>query len=549
MPRFQHLNYETYLNKLLKDLNNQEEIIRQKKQSLENELKEIDQTISDKELSIDILVNMDSFKKMFNQKMVQHYENEFRKKEESLQLSNINNTNANININNNFNTINVNNNSTIQSFINKKIYNLNKKEKDQNIKSLKMQQLLRAKTFRAKLNNYILKNKEKTNKKAESLENEVSEQKINRKLVTENIQLINKRLKIIHINQKNIIDKLYIHYLTILKNGTDTREEGLAWVICEILNLGKKVMMSFLPKYLDENCVLYLFEMAHLLKRIKYLEQKFHDLKQSFSNKSRLKKNLSQKMEIESYIKSRKSLKDLKEKFLTNSLRDLSTKNVQNKISQSISLRKHRASLLFMAKVKKSLKNVTPSSPTFVHGDPNHYYSEENIEIPDFIKFKDIDKYTLKNNNYLIKKTKNIKFEECVHLSKEIEKLKKIKEELKNKEMCRIFEEFKKNKYYEKYNVDKNTLINALIGEDNLMTELYNQKKKEKLYNEEIQRSRLYKKEVLKKNVLFMNKNSINSFNIGDSSFNIYNNFNVFKENENFNTIANSKIIFEDKKY
>ena len=187
-PRFQHLNYETYLHKLLKELKNQEEIIRKKKENLENEFKEIDESISDKELSIDILVNMDSFKKMFNQKMIQHYENEFRKKEESLQLSSMDNTNTNNNIdstininnNNNFNTIN-NNNSTIPSFINKKINNLNKKEKDQNIKSLKMQQLLRAKTFRAKLNNYILKNKEKTNKKAEILENEVNEQKINKK--------------------------------------------------------------------------------------------------------------------------------------------------------------------------------------------------------------------------------------------------------------------------------------------------------------------------------------------------------------------------------
>ena len=115
--------------------------------------------------------------------------------------------------------------------------------------------------------------------------------------------------------------------------------------------------------------------------------------------------------------------------------------------------------------------------------------------------------------------------------------------------MSRIFEEFKKNKYYEKYNVDKNTLINALIGEDNLMTEIYNQRKKEKQYNEEIQRSRLYKKEDIKKNVLFMNKSSFNSFNIGENNLNSFIFYKAFKENENFNTIANSKIVFEDKKY
>ena len=118
-PRFQHINYENYLHNLLKDLNKKEKLIKINKEILEKELKTIDETISDKELSIDILINMDSFKKMFNQKMVKHYENEFNKKEEEhFSLSNINNTNTNnsfFNFNNS-----INNNSTIPSFMKKK---------------------------------------------------------------------------------------------------------------------------------------------------------------------------------------------------------------------------------------------------------------------------------------------------------------------------------------------------------------------------------------------------------------------------------------------
>ena len=83
-PRFQHMQYENYLHQLLKDLNKKEEIVKINKAVLENELKTIDETISDKELSIDILVNMDSFKKMFNQKMVKHYEKEFKKKKKKI---------------------------------------------------------------------------------------------------------------------------------------------------------------------------------------------------------------------------------------------------------------------------------------------------------------------------------------------------------------------------------------------------------------------------------------------------------------------------------
>ena len=93
----------------------------------------------------------------------------------------------------------------------KKVEKINKKEKDSNIKSLKIQHLLRAKAFRAKLNNYILRNREKTSKKAENLENEINEQKINKKLICENLSNINQKLKILHINKKNIIDKLYIN--------------------------------------------------------------------------------------------------------------------------------------------------------------------------------------------------------------------------------------------------------------------------------------------------------------------------------------------------
>ena len=513
-PRFQHINYENYLHNLLKDLNKKEKLIKINKEILEKELKTIDETISDKELSIDILINMDSFKKMFNQKMVKHYENEFNKKEEEhFSLSNINNTNTNnsfFNFNNS-----INNNSTIPSFMKKKMEKINKKGKDPNIKLFKIQHLLRAKAFRAKLNNYILKNMEKTTKKAEQLENEVNKQKINKKLISEKLLNINQKLKIFHTNKKNIIDKLYIHYLTILKNGTDTREEGLAWVICEILNLGKKVMMSFLPKYLDANCVLFLFEMAHLLKKMKNLEKKFYELKNIFSDKSKKRNSIKEEIDIKKYLVSQKSLKNIREKFLRSSLSSFIIKKISStdktkekkSISHPLSLQKRRASAAFMSKVEKKFRDIQQS---FVNGDPNHYYGENETEIPREIKFKDIDRYTSRKNIGLLKEDKTIKFKECIELSKEIEKLKKIKNDLKNKEMCRIFEEFRKNKYYEKYNVDKKTLINALIGEDNLMTEMYNQNKTEKQLNDEILKTRLFKKEFFKKNILYMNNTSLN---------------------------------------
>ena len=540
--RCRHIQYEYYLHRYLKELKEKEEKIKKIKINLENELKEIDETISDKEISFDILVNIDCFKKMFNKKMIKHYVNEFNKKEEkNLQLSNINISNNN----SNFLRHSITTNTVKQNLMIKKNDNLNKKEKDENFKYFKAQHLLRAQTFKAKLNNIILKNNEQANQKAEQLEKAIDEEKINKKLIIENLKKINKKLKIVHINQKNIIDKLYIHYLSILKKGTDTREEGLSWVIYEILNLGKKVMMSYLPNYLDEKSVLYLFQMAHLMKKIRNLEQKYNELKKIFNKNIQMKKSISQGLKLKKYLESKKNLNDIKEKYLGNSysLIDLTKENlitkqnIQKYISQPLSLRKQRTSIEFMAKAKKMSKELTT---LFIRGDPNHYYEEENeVEIPKVIKFKDIDKYILKKSTILFEKAKD-KVEKSLLLHKEIKKLKKEKEEMKNKEMERIFKEFRYKKYYEKYNVDKNTILNALIGEDNLKVEIYNQNKKEKQLNDDILKTRLFKIHYSKKNEISTNNISLN-LNLRD------NNFNILKNNENFNTIAQSKVFLEQK--
>ena len=75
------------------------------------------------------------------------------------------------------------------------------------------------------------------------------------------------------------------YYLNILKEGNDTRDEGLSWVIAEILNLGKKVLMSYMPQYLDEKCVLYLFLKAHIILKIKYIEKKINEFRELFKKK------------------------------------------------------------------------------------------------------------------------------------------------------------------------------------------------------------------------------------------------------------------------
>ena len=101
-----------------------------------------------------------------------------------------------------------------------------------------------------------------------------------------------------------------------------------------------------------------------------------------------------------------------------------------------------------------------------------------------------------------------------------------IKEDLKNKEIDRIFTEYQKNKYYERYNVDKNEVIKALVGEENLMHEIYHQNKKDKQFNDEILKTRFFKK-VYNKNLLLLKQ---------------YKNF-----NSNSNIETNIKKLFQQK--
>ena len=63
----------------------------------------------------------------------------------------------------------------------------------------------------------------------------------------------------LNLEEKSIKKKLLVHYHKILIEGKDTRSEGLSWVIKAIWSVGSKVILSYLPKFLDEKAIKYLF--------------------------------------------------------------------------------------------------------------------------------------------------------------------------------------------------------------------------------------------------------------------------------------------------
>ena len=522
-PRVFNKTYENYLNNILKGLNNKENELKKKKEMLESELIKLENEIYDKQLNIEVIMDK-NFQKNIKEKMIKKYEEKFKEKNDKELLNNI--------INSQTQKIDKN---TLFSVVNK--YKDENDIKEQKVKEVQklfekkdLKTILKEKTFKSKLNNIILGIQMTSKAKSEKFKIDIKNKKYNKKTICENIILYHEKLKYLHSYQKQIKNKLYMHYLSILKEGKDTRDEGLAWVIAEIFNLGKKVLMSYMPRYLDEKCVLYLFLKAHLMLKINYIEKKINESKKNFIQKGLIK--TTHKKEIKN-IKAINALNMIKEKFFKNNS-DITNDKITNIEEErnslnSTAINNYKSSALLLKEMKRRLSR---SSSLLLKEKPFDYLDDQydleyNNNINNNIKFN----YSNKNS---LKKHQQISFDEYIAYNNEIVKLKKLKEILREEEMKRIFYEFHRNKYSIKYNIDKNNVLSALIGEENISSESFIQNKKERQLNEEILRTRLYRKNDHIKNIAFIN-NSFR-FNGDNNSF--------LKSNTNLKPMYNNNISF-----
>ena len=72
-----------------------------------------------------------------------------------------------------------------------------------------------------------------------------------------------KLIENLNSDEKSLIKKQLVHYHKILNEGKDSRSEGLSWVIKAIWNCGSKVILSYLPKFLDELAIKYIFSVCN----------------------------------------------------------------------------------------------------------------------------------------------------------------------------------------------------------------------------------------------------------------------------------------------
>ena len=484
--RTEHINLEEKYKSKIKKLTQKEGELLKNQENVENEIKNLDNIIEDEELNIEVINNVDvdnsKKKKIFTEKVI----NDLNLKTPT-------------------------------------------KEKDKTRQSI----YLNSKEFKEQLDLFLLREDYNTNQKIKEIKESIEETKIKKNNKINELNEINKNLKKVHDNKKKEIEELYLHYLNILKEGKDTRTEGLSWIIREIFNLDKKVIISFFPKFLDKTCIQYLFNITHINMKITELEKQIKICKKDFKDKGIIKefeKNENDDIRTQRNNATKENLQKIKKEFFKTfqkSKKDKEGKNhdilthkkdespspdsENNKIStflnsnttENITSREKSILKINEDNNDKKEENNLP----YINGDPNnimggkdHEISYTNklikkemrssIKIPPILRIKDFNKMSFVKNHFTANDI--IKVNNFFILRRKLSKLREEKDTLKTNEMDRIFKEFQRNNYAQRYNVDKTKVISALIGEDNINNEIFKQERREKLYFDQISKSQLY---------------------------------------------------------
>ena len=414
----------------------------------------------------------------------------------------------------------------------------------------------------------IINLKSKRNIKFQDLKLKLKDLKNEKKKILKKINDLEYKKEILRIKKNSLTQELYIHYLEILKNGKDTRSEGLSWAIREIFLLNKKVLLSYLPEFLDHFGKIFLFNQAKNKIELEEINKKLKSIKQDLfdkgflgdSNNNNFKKkekreNLN-KSETENSIilnniskdnsqyenkKAKNSIlmenkniinnnMNLKPTFNSNKKFEIKiNKSPQNKKNNNIRNLYNTNYHNFLEKYNTTILDLNDSGNANLKSHKEHdffnncrtadstaystKYNNLNIKskekenyssyykIPKVIKLNELEKYINQKKSESKIRNSNISnlIEQFQKLSKKQKSLKKKLDEMKKNEMDRIFNEYLRNNYYQKYKVEKNVVLSALIGEDNINGELNKQIKRAKKYFEDAKSYSLGHKKLNKK--------------------------------------------------
>jgi hypothetical protein len=271
-----------------------------------------------------------------------------------------------------------------------------------------------------------LKEQTLRNSKKQEKENELNEKLNELKFLKTQYDTLKDEYK---LRKKKLEDKIKFasdYYHKKLYEGLDIRNEGLIWIIKAIWNLGENITMSFFPNFLDQYSIDYLFNAAHKSYEISIIKEQVN----------KLRKELDSEFEV---------------------------------------INKHNPN-----------KNLFRTS--IHHRNFSRLLSRNRIEKYEKIKKEFGENYTLKNMTKFFKENKNpyskILDNPSIQIISDLATQSSLIEyeilKLKRIELDRLFKEFFENKYGERYHVNLETVVGALVGEnkrDNEMVKYYKMKR------------------------------------------------------------------------
>ena len=209
-----------------------------------------------------------------------------------------------------------------------------------------------------------------------------------------------------------------------LFEGLDFRGDGIVKMILNIWNLGEDIDMNFIPPFLDQGAVDFLFKKARQLIEISKIKKLIDENKKDFFGTLRDWKN-------DNHL-------DLNNSDNRNKINYFFKTKVHNLKDNSI-LESYPKTKIFMNNYKKSKENENEESDKKINKSILKSY-----EIPNLIM------------------DKNRKVERAKALLRTLQK--QMDKDEKN-EVTRLSKEFLFNNYEKKYNVCIDTIIGALVGE------------------------------------------------------------------------------------
>ena len=468
---------------------------------LRNDLKEIEDNISDITLDLNIFNDVNKYlcirnenknKKKFKRRSRYFKTLKINKKifesdsdiKKELDNSKENNTPRNI----------------INSMDKNEIFNFNSDSNNETAKTNiynSVNSAINIKINNMKIISYINKNKKS---KIISLNSKLTELKKKKKEITEEIKLLEEEKKKINLENEEIKMKLYNHYLRLLKEGEDSRSDGLSWIIKEIFSLGKNVLISYLPKFLDEYGIAFLFQQAKIYEKLDNCEQKIISIKKELTNLG-VVKNFEKTESIWKKVEGTEFLgNDFKKTYSNEPIKNkiinkLKCKHLFKSIINKRYINNNYSNYNNMTKSNEnSFNNIIKNLNSYSSNKQNLLISRnESINSKDnrILSFSSRKSYILNYNLKQIQKYKHNlsineikkllkdtkikvdkkiidKIREYMEINKTKKKIKKLLIEMRNEEIQRILDEYSKRSYYQRFMVEKNIVLSALIGEDNL---------------------------------------------------------------------------------